>query len=255
MMTEKTDTKSRQFPQKPVVFLHLPKTAGSSLRDHIKANLNHGFMHYSKESWKALIRSKDMRSYDFFAGHFNYGFHKLLEKRRVCDMRQITMLRNPIERVISAYYYHGISKSWEDCIKSGKGLCGEYENDMVKRLSGLAPANGYDSRKLNKLIPYGSTSRYHLEHAKINLHKLSAIGIVEYFEESLQCFNAIFGWEGSNPIRVNDSRDMRNYQRPATLDMDPGIIALIYDYNRMDMELYNYAVRLFNQQSKSLGIY
>ncbi len=232
---------------RPVLFLHLPKTGGVSLTEHMKRNLGEGLIHHQPGAWQAIERSEDLGRFDYFAGHFNYGFHRLLRRKGVPEVDQITMLRHPVERVISAYYYHGIRESWVDCLRYGRGLCREYENDMVKRLSGLAQPNGYDQDSLDRLIPYGTTEIRHLEKAKENLTRLSAIGITEHYDESIARFSRMFGWKGES-IRMNSAGQRLHNRRPGWHELDFVDLDLIYERNRLDMELYEFALGLFERQ-------
>ncbi len=231
------------------LFLHLPKTAGTTLRNHVVENVSAVFTHYSNQDWLDFVYSRGLSNIDCFFGHFNYGTHSLLKHRGYDQIKTFTMLRNPIERVISAYYYHNALLPWKPCLQSGEGLCGEYENDMVKRLSGLAPPNGYDLQALNQRLPYATTNHEHLALAKENLTRLTTFGITEQFEASITLFNAIFGWQGLPEKQVNHRHKLAA-DRPRQSDLQTDVLDMIYEYNQLDLELYEYALSLFKAQSK-----
>ncbi len=95
------------MPKKQVIFLHIPKTAGSSLNSIIRRQYKSSeFFHVNsinneKEMISKLIEIKDSKKIIF--GHHSFGLHKYLD----INTKYITLLRNPIDRIISIYYYIG----------------------------------------------------------------------------------------------------------------------------------------------------
>lgn len=120
---------------------------------------------------------------------------------------------------------------------------------MVKRLSGLAPPNGYDLHSLNQRIPYATTNRKHLVLAKENLSKLAAIGITEHFKASIMLFNSTSIWKGM-PELVVTHRHKSASDRPKQSDLKAEVLNMVYEYNQFDLELYEHALRLLQSQSK-----
>lgn len=100
---------------KPVVFLHLQKTAGTSIVDIARQFygndnvLSHGDYLYDEGQ---LIPAEKFAQADFLqtrfgntpfiSGHFGYDFTKQFMVNRI----SFTFLRNPVERVLSAYYFY-----------------------------------------------------------------------------------------------------------------------------------------------------
>ncbi len=82
-------------------FLHIPKTGGTSLSSLMDK-------HYPKDQILQYKLIEDLRknwpldtsNIRFIRGHFFYGIHHLFGRQ---NMRYFTMLRNPIDRVISSY--------------------------------------------------------------------------------------------------------------------------------------------------------
>jgi hypothetical protein len=83
-----------------LVFFHLPKTGGSTLHHHFSAHFapeetcpaRHSNLMYSVE---------ELRQWRFFSGHFNAD-----EIRRIPrPLFVVTVLRDPIERLLSLYYF------------------------------------------------------------------------------------------------------------------------------------------------------
>ncbi|MCH7920168.1 MAG: sulfotransferase family 2 domain-containing protein, partial [Planctomycetes bacterium] len=89
----------REGPQRPrVLFLHIQKTAGSSIvelaRDHYdKSVISHGDFGGHKP--------EDFQDVAFVSGHFGYEFARPL----MSDRYSFTFLRDPVDRVLSFYYF------------------------------------------------------------------------------------------------------------------------------------------------------
>ena len=85
-----------------VVFLHIPKTAGQSVHAALvdsftkekvmPARVNNQLLQYS---------IKDINRYDVFSGHFDWSALDCVEGEKYT----FTILRDPIERILSFYFY------------------------------------------------------------------------------------------------------------------------------------------------------
>jgi hypothetical protein len=165
-------------------------------------------------------------------GHFPFGIHELLLK----PSTYITFLRDPIDRVISLYYFalkYSNNPYHERLVAHDISLeefvagisCREAENDQTRRLSGLNP-------------DFGACTVDMLRTAKDNMTRsFSVVGITERFDESLLLFKRTLGWTRSIrywPGQVNDTRPRKESISQATKD-------LIAKYNQLDIELYDYA--------------
>src|SRR5262249_25272292 len=88
-------------PDDTVFYLHVPKTAGSTLADILDAKFDSAVIFHShllNDLMKLSVHN--LAAYRFIHGHFPYTVvNNLLQKRFV----GITMLRNPIDRVISQF--------------------------------------------------------------------------------------------------------------------------------------------------------
>ena len=98
--------------ERPVlIFLHLPKTGGSSLREFLKAKCGH--KNYYQTYWSEAtglgdrdylnqfiaLPQEERDRFDLIMGHFSYGLHRFLSRPCV----YVTLLRNPLERFCSFY--------------------------------------------------------------------------------------------------------------------------------------------------------
>ncbi|MEP5567762.1 MAG: sulfotransferase family 2 domain-containing protein [Halioglobus sp.] len=91
--------------ERPVLFLHIAKTAGTSIVHFFQQRLppdlicSHGdFLNFPKE--RALFERK-LRRYQFASGHFGYSDIAFLVKKSY----SFTFLRDPVDRVLSLYKF------------------------------------------------------------------------------------------------------------------------------------------------------
>lgn len=90
--------KHRQSQHPPALFLHIPKTAGTSIvelmRQHYGQSLISGLDHIDHAP-------NEFEEIKFVSGHMGYDFAKHLMPGRF----NFTFLRNPVDRILSLYYY------------------------------------------------------------------------------------------------------------------------------------------------------
>lgn len=158
-------------------------------------------------------------------GHMNFGMHRLLSK----PYTYMTMLREPIDRVISHYYYflgknHFKSEtSFEEFITKPKFI-----NFQTRYISGGSIPN--------------------LQLAKENIQNyFSIVGITEMFDESLFLMKQQFSWENIYYAKKNVTGS-----RPTKEQLSKDTIDLIVKHNELDIELYQYAKNLMEQKIQAL---
>jgi hypothetical protein len=245
---------SQLFWPRPLIFLHIPKAAGSTVQkmvmQHYPGALSYIFTGDTAQWLEFPKMSEDDRaSLDVILGHVHYGIHEHLPD----PATYITMLRDPVDRVVSHYYYvlsnpdHYLHRK---IARRGYTLeefaitriSHELDNDQVRWLTSL---HHFDVR-------VGDVDRSLLEEAKWNLENgIAAVGLLERFHESLTCFERAFGWEDSSmpsPRNVNPDR-------PPLSEIDPRALAAIREVNHFDVELYEFVEALFEEQLTRLAIH
>jgi hypothetical protein len=241
-------SKPAPHPGYTLVFLHIPKTAGLSLRE-VLLERNGDRPTYriitpvrDSERLRALPHA-EREALALVEGHLYYGVHELLPRPCI----YVTMLRDPVERVLS---YYSFVREWQphhlhaaitdddlslaDCIR--RGLTVELDNFMVRCLTSLA----------NFDLPFGQVTRSHLEQAKAHLDSFAVVGITEEFDRSLKSLCDRFGWPRVSAPRINATSG-----RLQRADLSRHDLELVHDHNRLDEELYQYASDLLASRSRS----
>ena len=120
----------------------------------------------------------------FISGHFSFSDKAYQYFSNTYSY--ITILRDPIKRWISQYFFdkykpHKFRQIHEDLptfIQSERGKSHGYQ--YVQMLGGLHPSGEYSSQQA-------------IERAKENLHKLEVVGCLEYIDVFMKQFENRFG--------------------------------------------------------------
>ena len=210
-----------------IIFVHLPKCGGTTLYRLVEweySPLNVFFVdgRFYRWSYNRLIRSRKDKlvGMQVFQGHMPFGLHKLLK----APDTYMTMLREPVDRVISEYYYriqrreHPIEDRWMKTLSLEEYIrTTPQHNIQTKLLAGQQ--SGYD-------FLAGECSADTLSIAKENLaQRFSLVGLTERFEESLALAKLAFGWKIDHVADFNITGN-----RPAKSSVPPSIRDLVTDY-------------------------
>jgi len=242
------------------IFLHIPKTAGSSLKSIVFSQYPRSKSFYidggnPNQSLSILKRdlAENHKHFDLIYGHIDYNSVDFLNNQ---NLNYVTILRNPTERVISLYYHiinmpnHYLHKrlinekvTLKQFIQGG--FTTETDNGQVRILAG---AGGYHKNDFSKYnIPYGKVNESLLEEAINNINKSFVfVGVQEYFLESLILIKKYLNWKESLYVnKINTNKAKKNID-----EVDQEMIELIRNYNSFDIKLYEYALNRFKRDVK-----
>lgn len=224
--------------EEAVIFLHLPKTAGTTLNRLIEWEYP-VFQMYSIDpvffTWSARhlrkLSPERLKKTRMFKGHMLYGLHEVLPQ----PATYITVLRDPVDRVISAYYFMRSYKLHPLYWKLKRSNCSleefvrQFQRDNVQ--SKIIGGSPYELPCTREIV----------ERAKDNLrHRFAVVGLSERFEESLALMKLRFGWKLSSYSSFNVTRS-----RPKKHDLPQSTLELIHEKNGLDMELYECGKQIF----------
>ncbi len=233
-------------------FMHIPKTAGTTLHQIIQRQYPAGsiFSAYIGVGAATLGEHLDnLRSQlaagqniQLILGHIGFGLHEALGQ----DLTQMTILRDPVERVVSWYYHQrrvADAKFRQECLRLNLA-------EVLQQLP-VFPLDNHQTRYLSGdflhhqltgeiKIPYGQCTGELLAIAKHNLAQYFAVvGIQSNFDQTLRLLQKILGWQDLSYTRANVSPERQ---------VDDHTADLIRQANTWDLQLYNYAQTLFTQQ-------
>jgi len=232
---------------KTVIFIHIPKAAGTTFKEILwrQYGYRNSFTVQSGErtqpsidKFRQLPESKKSR-FRLIYGHMPFGLHRWLPR----SAAYITILRNPVERVASEYYYvlrtpiHplnpelvGKNLSLQDYIQKTADM--NTTNLQTRWVSGCVD---FDS----VIPPYENLPANALDLAKENIENFfSVCGLIERFDESLLLMQKILGWKNIYYMRRNVGK------RRASKDQLPAAtLRLIEKQEEKDLELFEYAAK------------
>lgn len=179
----------------------------------------------------------------YFYGHFVFGLHNQFLR----PSTYITMLRNPVERVISEYYFILREPQHAPYIASQIAANNMSLEDYV---SSTDPAFLLRTNNMQTRFLSGTNIPQYEDYliAKGNIQHNILIGITERFNESVFLFQKHLGW---GPVTHFQSAFITD-KRPTRSTISQEILEMIEQKNKLDILLYNDAKQIFQQQIDSL---
>ena len=260
-----------------LVFLHIHKTAGTSLRGLLLRQFAAGRVHLMDQHYFRVQQAVDAlaareveerRRIDLLVGHVAYGIHALLPR----PSTYLTVLREPVARTLSEYYFvRSAPAPYIRGVLNAKRELSNYERQFQEHLRrDSTPANSLEaflemlrgSAALNLqtrmiggfvarggyLRPYPPLPAAALQTAKNNLRDNIAIcGLVERFDESVLLMQATLGWR-SACYTVENARRGELHRVPVS----KATLSMIERHCALDIELYDYARALFEERLREL---
>lgn len=217
-----------------LIFMHVPKTGGTTLRLIIEKQYNFSEI-YRNYTYAGVRKGQKSEKTRFIEGHDYFGIHHDFKKRPV----YITMLRNPVDRIISEYYYilraPGHDRYIFNKIKN---------NNMSLEDYVVCDDEKFHFRTRNMQTCFAAGGKMSLEKAKENLtNYFRVVGITEMFDQSLHLMQKEFDWKDTGY-----KKRLVQHNRPKKETISHHIIEEIKRNNELDTELYEWAKTALQQK-------
>jgi hypothetical protein len=209
-----------------IVSLHIPKTAGTSFRTILKDKIGDSRVvrldiHNKNDirlNEKAFTKDKLRNKIKVVHGHFKFADIKELFDLNP-SVRYVTWLRDPVDRVLSHYYY---------LMKMAAIKMGEQAKDEILSKVG---------KSLEEYVVHDQ-NRNEISHflEGSSLDDFDFIGIQKDFENELNRFRKVMGWTNIE----NQRHNVTGSKKPA---IDKKTVELIKSYNEKDVEIYEEALK------------
>lgn len=227
-------------------FMHIPKTAGSSLITLLDQHYTIEEICPVHEGFKNFLRydTKERNRFRFIRGHFPYKLKFELDR----IPRTITFLRHPVARTLSAARHHyrleqqGASYFKEKI--SDISLLAFLNNPVF----GTAVSN-VAVNYLNDIIGKHPYKKASLQLAKERLESFDVVGLVERFIESLDQLTNAFEFAPVDEIPYTNV----DPERSSREEIENDLLDQIMEMNRDEIALYEYGIKLFEKRLKSLN--
>lgn len=227
----------------PIVFLHVPKTGGMSLTSLLRRQFPsdavlelEGPLAAASEKLASLPGLQRIRC---IHGHVAFGLHRALPAARY-----VTLVRDPIERIVSIYYYARRRPEWglhlqiaahrwslEDFVESDAAA--EFHDQQTRMLCGLEAGDGETPSAAEAI-------------AIVDAH-FALAGPTERFDELVLLCQRLFGWGD-----VRYRRENVNRRRPRLDQISPRTRARIEQKNLRDLELHAVVAQKFAERLREL---
>ncbi|NBS52984.1 MAG: hypothetical protein EBS96_10325 [Spartobacteria bacterium] len=231
IFSRERQTLSNRIESQKIAFLHIPKTAGSSINSFFNRFTNKIFSTHSENQIK-------LEEASLVTGHFYFSLLK-----RIAFTHSFTILRNPVARIVSLYRY-GLSS-----------LSGWNPDDPVRHLSfeewlesrDPAVVNIIDSYYVRVLTddlqePFENHREKSLQLALERYKNFTSVGDQGNLEPFFKNMSAALGipcplkMPAANVAEVNQQFDANYIPKP---EITPRAKRRLEELTRLDWEVYN----------------
>lgn len=234
-----------------LLFIHLPKTGGTALRSALQNAFEpsrSAFVYgagdlddsISRAAFEALS-ADEIRRLRLVMGHFRYGIHQRIDR----PYRYATLVRHPVDRVVSLYYHYVnlpgvrfLSRNYRERwrlrlrrVSLEDWVFGEQrvttDNLMVRNVAGVVD------------VPFGGCTQAVFEQAMENVERgFAGVLVTEEIPQSLALLEQVLD-RPLSPV----GRENVNPKRPRLAEVDPAAAERIAELNQWDLRFYESARR------------
>jgi hypothetical protein len=225
-----------------LVHLHMPKTGGTTLKKIIYKNYDRNKVfdvYVDRPKLPATLANLTKKQVQCIQGHFPFGVHKHFNKKAA----YITMLREPIDRIISEYYFIK-NIPWHNLHSKVKNM------SLVQYQNSLAKSNLQTRYILGGPFERELTNKDLEKAKKILVTHFSMVGITELFDESTFLMKETLGWQNISYEKANVTK-----KRLSKKQISPKVIQQIAANNKLDLQLYAFGKKLLEKKLRSLDLH
>jgi len=238
---------------KKIRFLHIPKTAGTTFTQllngiyHDKKSFHFSGDFKSDAHRFNLLSEQEKDNIELIVGHapINTGIEY------IDDIETITFLREPVSRVKSfcQHVYEGKSEYLLSRFPKEKFDLDAFLNSRVLELHNLQVKMLLNTGACAPTIQVPRCDAVNMAFNNLT-QKVSAYGLLEYFDESLILFKKQFNWYLPH-YKITNTKNEKEL-----LKFEPRHIEKIMDNNELDLKLYQLAKDRFEEKihDKSFSI-
>jgi len=228
------DVEDRRRVRDVPLFFHMPRSMGGTYREILKCVGIERTLGSSLDEIKNGKQNSAVKNgVDAVVTQYIYSASTLFSSNR--RGRCFTIIRHPIERVQSLFYSLSISEHIS--------------------LEMWARSRRVESNRLTRFLSNqleGELTQNHLNTAKEVLRRKCIVGLFEEKVDSWQRFQRYFSMKlQSKDTECIDrylSYDWKNKRLHPTVEEGSTVWNLLFSQNEFDMEMYHYALSLFEQQ-------
>ncbi|MDQ3047170.1 MAG: sulfotransferase family protein [Bacteroidota bacterium] len=231
-----------------LIFLHIPKTAGTTVHHILHAQYK-GKNMFSTEnpgqiSNYKILSEEQKKQLSIIKGHFPYGIHY----EHPLPAAYFTFLRDPIKRSISAFNYlyeHKAHFFHAEIMRNQYTLKQMLKDGHMKIFDNCQVRYLADALDLE----YGAVDESVYQRALHNLENgIRVTGICERFDESIVLIRDEFGW--NEPFYIMENVSISTHRKN---EFDEETMGLLHQFNKYDLLLYEYATKRFEDTISSKG--
>lgn len=225
-----------------LVYIHIPKTSGSAFRSSLLKNYSRGeyfictggnrtVRDYLEHSLDAFHNLTVLSSIRLFLGHMPYGIDKSIQE----DCSYFTFLREPLDRVLSEYFYIISTTENQNHAQVKNSTISDY-------ITGNIFLPNLQSRMISGNLDPDATDQEIAKAAIYNLeHHFDFVGIYE------DLANGIKKFEETYPLKIGEIPKLNiTNRRLKVSDLDSKTLGIIADRNAADIAVYQWALIRFS---------
>jgi len=259
----KWDHPSLTMARETLVFIHLEKTGGTSLRAMLEQHFPADRRCPVRENKLHLLSVAELGQYDFFAGHFDRGSLRFIPRN---DIKTVALFREPRARLISFYRFlksHPVGDEF-----AGHSLIPLAKESTIEEFFEHPETRSLPVVYNHYLIVLGASFSWFdrhrdsltkedlshaLEEAKRQILALTALGITECFDQSVGLICKALNLRPPSSIETIHVTDNlpaldARFHRVEQVNMTPRLAAALANLTAYDDEIYRFALDEFERR-------